>query len=223
MYPRIIFERVSPSRLDQDSDPHREKREVPESGSKADSAQRTMNPDTLLVQRIQQGDEDAFTIIVRKYINSATRFANYMVHSRDIADDIVQGTFVYLWENRNVLDPEKSLKSYIFTAVRNKILNERKATRVRERYSQITQAESTAGVGKTYVPSAENQILTEVAVHEALCMLSERRQLAVRLRIQEEMTHAEIGEILEITTDNAKKLVNRGLAELRNFLGIVSP
>ncbi len=209
--------------MDQNRDSKRENSNATLSSSGASYGMGEVNPDSVLIRRIQQDDEDAFTVLVRRYINSATRFANYMVHSRDTADDIVQGVFVYIWENRKSLVPEKSLKSYILTAIRNKVLNDRKAMRVREQHYNTTLAEAGAEIGKNHTPSIENLILTEVAVNEALSRLPERRQIAVRLRIQEEMTHAEIGEVLGTTTDNAKKLVTRAIAELRVFLGIVSP
>ncbi len=61
-------------------------------------------------------------------------------------------------------------------------------------------------------------MLTTSTVQAAMLQLSERHQVALRLRIHDEMTHAEIGEILEISPETAQRLVSRAVANLRKIL-----
>ena len=65
-------------------------------------------------------------------------------------------------------------------------------------------------------PSPENTVLNETTMQTAMGKLSERRREAVRLRIQEQLTHVEIGQILGISAIAAERLVfraSRGAAE----------
>jgi RNA polymerase sigma factor (sigma-70 family) len=87
-----------------------------------------------LLMRMHDGDEQAFTELVTRYLDHATRFAYYLVRSQDAAEDIVQGVFVSIWEHRHMIDPNRPFKSYLFRSVRNRVYDERKASIIRDRY-----------------------------------------------------------------------------------------
>lgn len=173
-----------------------------------------------LIARLREGDTEAFRALSKHYLNMLTRFAYYMSRSRDLADDIVQHVLIGVWENRVSLEPDRSLKSYLFRSIRNRALDERKAAMVRDRYKDGAYQDAVAGVIHAYTPSPESGILTTITVQNAIDQLSERRQLAVRLRLEEGMSHAEIAEVLQLTPENAKRLVARSITELRKILGV---
>ncbi len=170
-----------------------------------------------LVARLREGDPDAFATLVTLYVDTLTRMAFYATGSRDTADDVVQRVFVELWERRATLDPNR-LRPYLLRAVRNRAIDEGNAALVRSRHRATTQAEASAGSVLAATPSPEEDILNDVTVQAAIARLSPRRRLAVRLRLQEEMSHAEIAEVLEISVVAAKRLVARGIVELRQLL-----
>ncbi len=182
--------------------------------------QRELDRDTerALVARVREGDTNAFRVLVETHMDSITRFAFYIVHSRDVADDIAQNVFVGMWEYRTTLDPARPLKPYLFRAIRNRALNERKSNAVRERYRSDMQADAEAGSSRAFEPSPEGVILDTMAVQAALEQMSDRRQLVLRLRLEDELTHAEIAEVLELSYEAAKRLVARALAELQKIL-----
>ncbi len=179
-----------------------------------------LNRDTerALVARLHEGDTTAFRVLVETYMDSVTRFAFYIVHSRDSADDIAQNVFVGMWEYRARLDPDRPLKPYLFRAIRNRALNERKSNAIRERYRSDVQADAEAGSLRAFEPSPEGVILDTMAVQAALEQLSDRRQLVLRLRLEDELTHAEIAEVLDLSYEAAKRLVARALADLQKIL-----
>ena len=55
--------------------------------------------------------------------DALARFAVRFVFEPAIAEDIVQGVFVYLLENANKIDLKKSVETYLFGAVKNACLN----------------------------------------------------------------------------------------------------
>jgi RNA polymerase sigma-70 factor (ECF subfamily) len=171
----------------------------------------------VLVGRLRQGDPEAFATLMAQYTNRLTRFAFYTVGSRDAAEDVVQQVFVDLWERRATLDPDH-LKAYLFRAVRYRALNERTSQAVRQRYTTTIQAEAEAGAIPTVVPSPEERVLTSAAIQAAVKQLSERRRLAIRLRLEEEMTYPEIAESLGVSPMAAQRLVARAMADLRTLL-----
>ncbi len=172
----------------------------------------------VLLDLVREGDEYAFTKLVTRYLDPVTRFAFYIAGSHDVAEDIAQSTFVSLWERRGSLGEVRSLKSYLFRMVRNRALDERKAFLVRERYQNAVQAEMQLDISPPYTLDTEEALLRAESVQAALAQLSDRHQLALRLRMEDGMSHAEIGEILGLSPETAQRLSSRALASLRKIL-----
>jgi RNA polymerase sigma-70 factor (ECF subfamily) len=169
------------------------------------------------VEGVRRNDQAALASIMESYVASLIRFATHIIGSRDLAEDIVQYVFIRIWDRRATLDPERPLKPYLFRAVHNRALDERKASRVRALYRQQFVGDCVAGAVQPTVPSPEGEILTLAAIQSALEQLPERRRVALRLRL-EEFSHAEIGEIMGVSSVAAQSLVSRALADVRNIL-----
>ena len=76
-------------------------------------------PERDWVARIRGGDAPAFEALFHAYHAPLCAFANRLVGVRDLAEEIVQEVFLYIWERRETWDVRSSVKSYLFTAVRN--------------------------------------------------------------------------------------------------------
>lgn len=68
-------------------------------------------------------DKQGFEVLFRKHFKGLTYFALEYVKDHDIARDIVQEAFVNFWEKRDSIELNRSPKSYLGTAVRNRCLN----------------------------------------------------------------------------------------------------
>lgn len=174
--------------------------------------------DRVLVARLQAGEPQALASLMAEYTNRLVKFAFSVLGSRDAAEDVVQQVFMDLWDRRMALAPDSYFKAYLFRLVRNRLLDEQKALAVRERYKAAARVNESPSVAGAFVPSPEADILMNASFQKALEQLSERRRLAIRLRLQEEMTHAEIGEVIGITPLAAQLLVSRALNEIRRIL-----
>lgn len=72
---------------------------------------------------IQQGDEQAFSQLFNKHYSSLYCYvSNYGVRNEG-AQDIVQQSFIYLWDHRVRIEPNKSLKAYLYTTAHIRVLN----------------------------------------------------------------------------------------------------
>ncbi|HXC24324.1 MAG TPA: RNA polymerase sigma factor [Gemmatimonadaceae bacterium] len=171
------------------------------------------------IARLRAGDPRAFEVLMVQYFDRLVRFAMQMVGTRDGAEDVAQDVFIRIWEQRASLDPTGSIKALLFAAVRNRALNDVKAHRVRERYRETVVAEADQDGGAGLVPSGEDVILTHAAFEAGLAMLSERHQVAIRLRLEEQLPYTEIGKILEISAKAAEQLVLRAQDALRRQVG----
>ncbi|OQY02483.1 MAG: hypothetical protein B6I26_01190 [Desulfobacteraceae bacterium 4572_130] len=73
---------------------------------------------------IQNGNHPAFKIIVKKYLNQAVRVATRIVSNKSIAEEIVQETFLKVWERANLWEKRKSkFKTWFFRILKNACLD----------------------------------------------------------------------------------------------------
>lgn len=81
-----------------------------------------IHEDCFLFSAIQQGDKKAFSRLFRKYYPMLCAYAHRFVEMED-AEEIVQDTLLWLWENREVLIIDTSLSAYLFKMAHRKSLN----------------------------------------------------------------------------------------------------
>lgn len=75
------------------------------------------------IERLKNNDERAFKEIVQSYWPRMHKFALTYVMDEEAAKEIVQDTFLALWEHRNELDGDTCLISYLMVINRNKCYN----------------------------------------------------------------------------------------------------
>lgn len=176
--------------------------------------------DSALASRIRTGDIEAFRTLVDLYIEPLTRFASSIAGPLDVAEDITQRVFIHVWEHRETVDPARSIRAYLYQAVRNECLKEQRFLDVRTRHRDTIQAEADAGSIQGTVPSFESVTIAKVSVDAAIEQLPPRRGQAIRLRYEEELSYGEIGEVMGISEAAAMQLTLRALDDLRKIFRV---
>src|SRR5690606_18412305 len=87
-----------------------------------------------LTALLKEGNEEAFSKIFNRYQSLLFDFAYKRIHDKDEAKDIVQEIFVRLWNNRADLEIRISLRSYLYRAVLNEMLNALRHKVIQEEY-----------------------------------------------------------------------------------------
>jgi RNA polymerase sigma-70 factor (ECF subfamily) len=176
--------------------------------------------DAELIDRIRARDDSAFELLVRARYDRMVQFAAGLTHSADSAQDIVQDVFVWVWDQGDRWQPRGSLAAYFFAAVRNAALNHVAHLRVVERHvSRVQQspalheASSDGGVVHA-VEHAERM----AALHRAVQSLTERQRTAFQLRYEQQLTVAQVAEVLEISPKGAERMLTRVIVRLRAAL-----
>lgn len=91
-----------------------------------------MAMEKLIIEQLKQGNEDAFKYIYKQHYVLLCRFANQMLADAALAEEIVDDVIFYLWEHRDDIEIEYSIRAYLMRAVRNRCLNELNSLRRRE-------------------------------------------------------------------------------------------
>ncbi len=176
------------------------------------------DPDTVdlvvvWTRRIRAGDRSAFESLFRAIHPGLHRFALSLARDEQIAADLVQDAFVRLWQNRESLDEARSVKSLLFTTVRNLSLNSiRDANTRRELLERGPVPLPSRQDAETRV--RENEFRTRL--EGWIDALSPRQQEAIRLTRFEGLDHGEAAEVMGCSPRTVNNHLVAALRALRD-------
>ncbi len=174
--------------------------------------------DNILMERIQDGDQRAFGLLLERYWPTLAAYVAGVVEGLDAADDILQMAFIRLWQHRHDWTGSGSLRSYLFRIARNLALNAR-----RDRSSAARRNEGLRQVlaRSPGPPTPEENLVAErlrEEVEAAIGNLPERRREVFVLARFHGLSQREIGEVLDIAPQTVANQMRSALAELRDTL-----
>lgn len=177
--------------------------------------------DRELVARIGAGDIAAFEELYRAHAPALLAFAHAWLHSLETAEDLVQDLFLAIWRNREDWELKSSLRSYLFGALRNRIVSYRRSRQAREgRLIRVDESvvalDSLPGTHRADHQVLENELAE--AIERAIDSLSPRIRETFLLVRQHNLSYAETAEVLGISVKGVEMNMVRALAALRKEL-----
>jgi len=170
----------------------------------------------LLLQQIAMGDETAFKSIFDTYKARTFTFVVNFIHSKADAEEIVQDTFLSLWQNRDSLTAVEHPRNYIYTVVRNKTMRYLSNVARDEKMMKVVWANMQVEVN----PTEEALQLRESRelINQALSMLSEQKQLIFRMCREQGMSHENIALETGLSKSRVKNIMVEILKYIKVFL-----
>lgn len=160
-------------------------------------------------------DRAAFEELFKSHFVYLCNFAFQYVSDMDTAKDITQKIFVHLWENREKIKPEQSIKSYLFTSVKNRCLNHiRDHKKYRSRILDIDIHDIDVACENDHLAVEELQN----KIDQALLQLPEKCRKVFELSRYQDKKYKEIAEILDISVKTVEAHMSRALKSLRTDL-----
>ncbi|MFV0269028.1 MAG: sigma-70 family RNA polymerase sigma factor [Draconibacterium sp.] len=93
--------------------------------------------DKLILNELKKHNEKVFETVFDEFHQPLLKFAEHVVFNRDVCEDIVQSVFISLWENAGSIEIQKSLKSWLYQAVRYKGLTYLRNLNIKDKHKLI--------------------------------------------------------------------------------------
>jgi RNA polymerase sigma-70 factor (ECF subfamily) len=147
------------------------------------------------------------------------QYAQKFVNDRDVAEDIVQDNFVYLWENWARLAKIDSVKAYLFAAVKNKSLNYLQKKYVKNTLRQIEDYQDLMSdiQHPTALELLECQEL-EAILEKALNNLPERCRIIFTMKRFAGKSNKEIAKDLDISVKTVEAQMTIAIRKLSAYV-----
>jgi len=180
-----------------------------------------MGTDHEIVSRIRSGDIVAFEQLYANHVSALLGFAYSQLRSRETAEEIVQELFLALWRHRERWELTRSLRSYLYGALRHHIVSHRRTIRARdERLQAVAGGEETLAVLPS--PTRSDHHVREVelagAIDRAIEALSPRCRETFVLVRRQHLSYAEAAQVLGISTKAVEMNMVRAFSSLRTQL-----
>lgn len=175
-----------------------------------------------LALRIKLRDDQAFELLFRKYFARLCAFSNKFLNDPEEAREVVQEAFIKIWETHEDIDPEESLKSYIFKITRNLSINKLRKRKIVSRYTEIYKIVYIDKYELSGLDSLLGKELEENVAHSVNNMPAQCRKVFELNRI-EGLKYREIAELLNISVKTVEAQMSKALRSLRSDLSEYLP
>ena len=169
-----------------------------------------------MTQALRKGDEVVFEKVFKNYYERLCNYANTFVNDMDEAEEMVQSTFLTLWEKRGSIDIHTSVKSYLYQTVHNQSLNRIKHYQVKQAHGEYVKYHADVAT----IDSTQNFLSEELEqlINTAIESLPPQCQTVFRLSRFENLTYAEIAEHLNVSVKTIENHMGKALRIMREQL-----
>jgi RNA polymerase sigma-70 factor (ECF subfamily) len=164
-------------------------------------------------------DNQQFDSLFNEYYSPLCRFSMKYVFNKEVAEDIVQEFFVYLWEHWNRLSTIASIKSYAYTAVKNRSLNCLQKQFSFKKGIATSEMEETEVNSKLPDPQEllESKELEKI-LEKALEALPARCRTIFLMKRFEEFSNKEVAEKLKISEKTVEAQMTIAIRKITAFV-----
>ncbi len=172
--------------------------------------------DAQLADLLNVSDNKAFEEIYNRYWNLLFLHANKMLRDEDQAQDVVQELFANLLSQMGQFYYKSTISSYLYTSVRNMVLNLIKHDKVKLNYSDSLRDYYDQGAWTTDTLVRENELKRQI--EKEIENLPAKMRAIFELSRKEYLSHKEIADTLGISEGTVKKQLYYAISKLRSKL-----
>ena len=177
-----------------------------------------------IIEKVRQGDNQAYEILVERYQSKIYNLALRMCGNEDDAFDLAQDAFVRAWKSLGSFQFESAFSTWLFRLTSNLCLDFLRAKKRRAAVSLTMSGEEDeeaqldvpdpAMTPEEAVMAAEDRRI----LMEAINSLSADYRQIITLRAINDLSYAQIAQVLNIQEGTVKSRLSRARTELKNKL-----
>ena len=188
-------------------------------------AQPCTNNDSQLWQQLKNGSELALGKLIKKYFNPRQNYGYKFVRNEDFVKDCVQEVFVEIWSRRQKISQPDSIRAYLLSSVRKRILRESIRQKINGE-DEIINIENDLKFAEfspeLVVIEQENTQETIQKVAILLNSLPKRQREVIYLRFYQNLERNEIAQIMGVNVQSVSNLLQAAFKTIReNWSGLI--
>lgn len=168
-----------------------------------------MIADFLLIQKMKQGDEQAFDTFVRKYYDEILKYCSYHCYDTGYTEDLAQETFVNFFAKLSDYHFEGKTKNFLYTIAGNLCKNYYK--KKKDVLLEDDELQTSA------LSNDMEQVLDKILIDSAIQSLTEELKEVVILYYFQELKISEVAALLQIGVSLVKYRLTQARKQLEYF------
>lgn len=171
---------------------------------------------TDLISSLRNGDENAYSFLVKFYHKKLCIYALSLINDHDLAEDIVQNVLISVWKNRFKLKEDFVVKSYLYKSVYNEFIDQYR------KQKKVLTLEKKHIDALHYIVEEEDEKSLEKSmkiVKKEIENLPPKCKQIFLLSKEEGLTNIEISEYLNISVKSVEGHITKAFKILRSKLG----
>lgn len=168
--------------------------------------------------RISEGDEYCFNLIFKKYRDQVYGYLVSVTKSREASEEMVLDIFLKIWNGRERAAEIRDLEAYLFRIAHRRAIDFFRATKRNPELQDAIWEAMTSVPGLDDADTLIHQKNIEQLIKEAVNQLSPKRKKVFELRNLEDMSYAEIGEAMQLSSNTVRNHLAAAVQSIRAYL-----
>lgn len=176
--------------------------------------------ESTLVKKLKDKEESAFRILIEKYQNKVYNTCLGFLHNPDDADDMAQEVFIEVYRSIDKFNEQSLLSTWLYRIAVNKSLDYIRMQNRKKRWSLLSRVSTETNNNENLFAHYETPEMSLeqkeriAALNKAIDHLPKNQKAAFTLHKYEQLSYAEIAEILSTTVSSIESLMHRAKANL---------
>lgn len=169
--------------------------------------------------KLKSGDHSVFETIFLSYYDHLQHFLQVLTRSQEDSEELTQEVFVYIWSNRDKIDPSRNFKGYLYTIARNSAMRwfRDKRSHQIEAWEEIDDTQSNGGSASDEIIIAKE---TELLIKMVVAGMPRQRKKIYEMSRVEGLRNDEIADMLNISKNAVEKQITFALKDIRDVLAL---
>jgi len=164
------------------------------------------------------GNKRAYTHIYNSHCPDMFRYGLKFTSDSQLIEDVMHDLLVRIWEQRNRIQINSSIKFYLLSSFRRDLIRNLSASRNHQSLEDCPQELAWEASFLELLVEKQIYLESDEKLKNSLSALSVRQKEAIYLRYVEGLTYEEIGDIMHIKTQSIYNLIFRSIQFLKNQL-----